>query len=279
MASTTPKIDRQTTTPFLLRLFYAHSTFPPLTSFDPSTRLPPSLQIYTWQSCSLRELSTLLLTALPNLLVKPYAGTRIAFRLIFGDMSGRHGTPGRFIARDLGSVVVGENPEGEEAEEEVSEGAVKSVAHALKQLSGEPDKTLGDAKFVIGDYVCCAILPPLSDGSVQPAPLNLPTGPARGGGGGPPARDGFAGSGRDANGFGGRGDFGGYGGRGGGRGGGRFDDRHGNGGVPYGEWRRGEAPPERERERERERDMGGNWRGGGGRGGGGGGRGARGGRW
>ncbi|KAF2641798.1 hypothetical protein P280DRAFT_516823 [Massarina eburnea CBS 473.64] len=251
------KIDRQTTTPFLLRLFYKTSAFTPIADFDPSTRLPPSLQIYTWQSCSLRELSSLLLTALPNLLQKPYAGTRIAFRLVYGDMGGpqRPGVPGRFIGRDLGSVVVGAGTSGEEEE------GVNGVSEALKELDGEPDKTLGDAKFVIGDYVCAAIFPPLPDGSVQAAPAPLPTGSTRGG---PPLRDGpgFGGRGRDVNGFGGRGEYGGHGGRGG-RGGGRFDDR--DGGVPHGEWRRGEAPPERERERDR--DLGGPWRGsGGGRG-------------
>ncbi|KAF2247237.1 hypothetical protein BU26DRAFT_399191, partial [Trematosphaeria pertusa] len=54
-----------------------------------------------------------LLTALPNLLPKPYAGTRIAFRLVYGDMSApnRPGMPGRYISRELGSVVVGAQTE------------------------------------------------------------------------------------------------------------------------------------------------------------------------
>ncbi|KAF1954834.1 hypothetical protein CC80DRAFT_526589 [Byssothecium circinans] len=225
---TPQKPDRQTTTPFLLRLFYRTNTFTPLTDFDPTThpRLPPSLQIYTWQSCTLRELSTLLLTALPNLLPKPYAGTRITFRLVYGDMTGpqRPGTPARFISRDLGSVVVGAGMGGGAGEEEEEEGkGVEDVSEALKKLDGEPEKTLAEARFVIGDYVCCAIFPPGPDGSVHAAPA--------------PLRDGFAGRGRDGNGYrgrGGRGDFRDYGDGGG-------------GGVPQGEWRRGEAPPERER--------------------------------
>ncbi|KAF1980364.1 hypothetical protein BU23DRAFT_444504 [Bimuria novae-zelandiae CBS 107.79] len=241
-------IDRQTTTPFLLRLFYKTSAFHDPESFDPAHRLPPNLQIYTWPSCTLRELSTLLLTTLPNLLPQPYAGARIAFRLVYGDMNGpqRPGSPPRFMSRELGSVVVGANSaaRGEEDRDGEGEGdgAKADVSEALEQLDGEPEKTLSDAKFVIGDYVSCAIFAPLADGSVAPAPPP-PTMPARGG---PPPSDTYGGrGGREyANGYGGRGGQDGFG-RGRGRGG-RFEDRRDFGGVPSGEWRRGEAPPERE---------------------------------
>ncbi|KAF2714909.1 hypothetical protein K504DRAFT_14023 [Pleomassaria siparia CBS 279.74] len=251
MASQTPaKVDRQTTTPFLLRLFYKSGSFHRIEEFDPKLRLPPHLQIYTWPTCTLSELTHLLIGALPALLPTSYAGTRIAFRLVFGDVQGsmRPGAPGRFISRELGSVIVGASTDPDA--EDISDGNV-DIKEALKQLDGEPLKTLGDAKFVIGDYISCAILPPGPDGAVAPAPPP-PSGPARGG---PPPRDGFGGGRGRENGFGGRGEFGAYGGRGGrgrfeDRGGGRFDDRSG---VPSGEWRRGEAPPERE---------GGYWRGG-----------------
>ncbi|CAI6336676.1 unnamed protein product [Periconia digitata] len=289
------KVDRHTTPPFLLRLFYKHNAFNRLDEFMPDTRLPASLQIYTWQSCTLRELSTLLLSALPNLLQKPYPGTRIAFRLVYPDLAGsqRSGMAGRYLSRELGSVVVGEglipeddNDEGDAntdtimAEDDktsktngdhtkstsTKRSGINSTTEALAHLTGgEPDKTLHDARFVIGDYICAAILPPLPDGSIQNVPPPPPpSGPSRGGGG---YRDGG----------------GAY--RGGG--GGRFsfsDDRRGGGGggVPQGEWRRGEAPPERERDRDR--DFGGSgWRGGGGggsyRGGGGSGGGRGRGRW
>ncbi|KAF2183290.1 hypothetical protein K469DRAFT_476512, partial [Zopfia rhizophila CBS 207.26] len=57
----------------------------------------------------------LLLSALPSLLPKPYTETRIAFRLIYGDIQGptRPGIPGRFISRELGSVIVGASTEGD----------------------------------------------------------------------------------------------------------------------------------------------------------------------
>jgi len=95
-------------------------------------------------------------------------------------------------------------------------------------LEGEPDKTLQDARFVIGDYISCAVFPPLADGAVAPPP-SVGAGRGRGGyGDGPP-----------------RGYGGGFRGRGGPRGGGMFNgDRIGGEGVPSGEWRRGERVPD-----------------------------------
>jgi histone deacetylase complex subunit SAP18 len=203
-----------------------------LDEFDPTlSRLPTHLQIYTWQSCTLRELCGLFLGAMPSLLPQPYAGTRIAFRLVYPDIQGsnRPGAQGRYISRDIGSVIVGARTTNENSDLDDGDGA--AVAEALKQLNGDPDKTLSDAKFLVGDYVTCAVLPPLPDGSVPAAPL-----PSSGPGRGPHGA------------YGGRGDSGfGRGGRGG-----RYedrrpyDDRRPSGGVPSGEWRRGEAPPERE---------------------------------
>lgn len=266
------KIDRQTTTPFLLRLFFKQGSFhrqvtanrratvtltgPRLDEFDPTLpRLPTNVQIYTWQSCTLRELCQLLLSAVPSMLPQPYAGARIAFRLVYPDIQGsnRPGAPGRYISRDIGSVIVGAPSRHDDVDMEGSDGG--SVAEALRQLDGDPDRSLADVKFLIGDYIACAILPPLPDGGVPAAPPPL-SGPGRG-----PPPGSYGGRGRE-NGFGGRGDWGGGYGRGG-RGGGRFDDRRmSGGGVPSGEWRRGEAPPERESGFGRGRGRGGgdDWR-------------------
>lgn len=134
----------------------------------------------------------------------------------------------------MGSVIVGARTRHEDVN--MDGDASKNVAEALKQLDGDPARTLADAKFLVGDYVACAVLPPLPDGGVPPAPAPV-SGPVRGPPYGP-----YGGRGRE-NGFGSRGDYG-YGGRGGR--GGRFDDRRLSGGVPTGEWRRGEAPPDRE---------------------------------
>ncbi|KAK5014143.1 Sin3 associated polypeptide p18-domain-containing protein [Cryomyces antarcticus] len=240
------KVDRQTTTPFLLKLFYRTGTFHRLDEFPSattSTSLPPHLQIYTWPTCTVSELTALLTSALPSLLPSPAIGTRLAFRLIFPDTRGPERTgPGRYLSKELGSVVVGAGGPGVE---DCAEGANGSEG-VTAALEGDADRTLADARFVIGDYISCAIFPPLPNGSVAPAPT--PAFPAssragrsdfggRGSYSGPPRENGYGG---------GRGGYGGEyrGGRGSSRGTGFGADRLGGGGVPTGEWRRGERLPE-----------------------------------
>ncbi|RDL40748.1 Uncharacterized protein BP5553_00727 [Venustampulla echinocandica] len=232
-ASGVAKVDRQTTTPFHLKLFYRNGGFHRLDEFSPLSELPPHLQIYTWQTCTLRELSHLLTSALPTLLPEPAIGTRLAFRLIFPDTRnpGPGSGPGRFMPRDLGSIVIGDGAPGILPDDEEAE--IVAGGQMAGALEGEPERTLQDARFVIGDYVCCAILPPSPNGTVAPSPV----GASRGGFGG----------GRGMGDFGGRGGFGGprengfgFRGRGGPRGGGGF----GQAMVPSGEWRRGERVPE-----------------------------------
>ena len=134
------------------------------------------------------------------------------------------------------------------------------------RLDGEPEKTLQEARFVIGDYIDCAIFAPLANGDVAPPASGgsvpgLSTGPrgegyrggysggARENGngfGGFRGRGGGGGGGREGGAFGGRGGGGGFGaGRlaeGGGFRSARMAD--GNGDVPSGEWRRGERLPD-----------------------------------
>ena len=136
------------------------------------------------------------------------------------DNNGRldgEGGRGRYVSKEVGSVVVSapgeENGDGDGAE---------------WVLGGEDaEKTLEDARFVIGDFVDVAVFPPLGDGSV------VGRGTVMGG-----ARGGFA---ARENGFSSRG---GRGGGGGGFGGGR--GRGGDFGppIPSGEWRRGERLPD-----------------------------------
>ncbi|THV47330.1 hypothetical protein BGAL_0318g00070 [Botrytis galanthina] len=239
MATTTlTKIDRNTTVPFHLKLFYKNGSFPRIEEFNPHGELPLHVNISTWQSCTLRELSHLLATALPDLLPDPAIGTRLSYRLIFPDSRPAVSGPARYVAKELGSVVIGEGGPGILPDEE--ESAIVGEGIMAGSLMGEPEKTLQDARFVIGDYVCCAILPPMADGGVAPPP----SGPSRGG---------FAGGRSEMGGFGGRGGMGprengfggGYRGRGGSRGGfGQGTSQGGAGGIPMGEWRRGERIPD-----------------------------------
>lgn len=236
----TPTIDRSKTTPFLLHLTYRANAFHNLTEFPLAStsqshpysrpRLPPHLQIYTWPTCSLLELAHLLTTALPTLLPNPAIGTRLAFRLVYPDLSttagaGTGGTSGtgrldegrgRYTSRELGSVIISapavtrrsENGNANANVNELAEetAAVSSVSPTDREweLGGDDGaKTLADARFVIGDYVDCAVFPPLPDGSVMPRPR------AHGNGG---VGRGRGGMGRGAS-------------------------------IPVGEWRRGERLP------------------------------------
>lgn len=237
MASVPGKVDRQTTTPFHLKLFYRNGGFHRLDEFNPLGELPPHLQIYTWQSCTLRELSHLLTSALPTLLPDPAIGTRLSFRLIFPDTrnAAPSSGPGRYMTKELGSIIIGGGGPGILPDED--EAAIVAGGQMAGSLGGEPEKTLQDARFVIGDYISCAILPALPNGGVAPPPTGptrgVPFGTGRGEFGG---RGGSFGGPRE-NGF-------GFRGRGGPRGGG-FGQGMGIGaGVPSGEWRRGERVPE-----------------------------------
>lgn len=135
-------------------------------------------------------------------------GTRLAFRLVFRDA--RSGS--NFAVQDMGSVVLGDGGPGivTDADDAPKEG---------ETVEAESSKTLAEARFMVGDYVTCAILPPADDGTVTPASA---ASAARNRGGAP------------------RGGAGQRGGRGGGFGGG-FGGRGGQG---MGEWRRGERLPE-----------------------------------
>ena len=237
--------------------------------FNTST-LPPHLPIHTWPTCTLSELSDHMLDASPPILPSPTIGTRLSFCLIYADTRARMDTttnhnnsnmPPRYVSKVLGTVVLGRGGPGAGPDEGVP--------------ADEPDDgdlALADARFITGDYICCAILPPDElTGDVVPASSarmgrGAGVGEARGGGGGGGGGGGHVGaplpfapgpSGRrdyaaPPGGFrgGGRGFWGGGGGsRGGYGGGGRFrerDEPFGRGGfrMPEGEWRRGDRLPD-----------------------------------
>lgn len=232
-------IDRNETTPFLLKLFYkngrhnrygAHvssatddgaQTLCSADDFHPVGPNPPHVEIYTWMSATIDELAHLIADNLPQLLPEPSIGTRLDFELVFPDMRAppRSDGYGSFQKKSLGSIVLGAGGPG------VVNG--DDGGRRGSYTTGDENKTLADAKFVIGDHIDCAIFPPLANGDVA--------GPSRGLGGrsGPQPR---------TNGF-GPSDFSGRRGgmRNGGPGGG------GGGGVPPGEWRRGDpVPPARD---------------------------------
>lgn len=198
---------------------------PSLDDFTPNS-LPPHISIYTWPSCTLSELATEIAASKPSALPYPAVGTRLAFQLVHPDLRGATAiddTLPRYAAKDLGSIVIGQGGPGAET-------SASGDSSSASRRDTEVERTLEEARFVVGDYVSCAILPPLSDGSVAPAhnarrDASFGTHDTRGQRGGYGVREnGFA--------------------RGGGRGGGRRDWGGAGVGFPIGDWRRGETLPE-----------------------------------
>lgn len=176
-------------------------------------------------SCTLKELALLLTQALPQILPDPSVGTRLSFRLVYPDVHASRGGGGRldsegrgrYLSKEVGSVVISapEHSNGDDAS-------------ALRLEGEDTEKTLEDARFVIGDFIDCAVFPPLSDGSV------VSRGSVSGRGG--PRENGYGRVRGGGYGLSNRGNFNGYGSRGG--------DYTGPGNIPSGEWRRGERLPD-----------------------------------
>ena len=145
------------------------------------------------------------------------------FKLVFPDTRGgvSESGRGRWVDKPLGSVVVG----GKEAvmQDPDSAGLEDSDAAnpGVEILEGDADKTLADARFVIGDYVACTIYPPTQDGRIAPPPRGDPRGPPPNG----PRENGGGSYGAPRGGS--------Y----------RGGSLRGPPPPPVGDWRRGERPP------------------------------------
>lgn len=203
------------------------------------------MSFHTWPSATLAELSHQLAASAPHLLPSPAIGTRLAFRLLYYDTRAagdQDQGPARCVVKDLGSVVIGDGGPGISTDGDDDDDALGAEAEdgrlqlgATAGSAADSARSLADARFVVGDYLSCAILPPSpADGSVQPASA------ARAGRGygagqarsavdpGPPPSRGGGRDGWSATMYGPRGGGGGAGLR----------------ALPVGEWRRGEKLPE-----------------------------------
>lgn len=190
-----------------------------------SPSLPPHVSVYTWATCTLHELALELAAAKPGALPTPAIGTRLSFQLVCPDLRGAgaaNTAQPKFAVKDLGSIVIGDGYPGAEDPDDAG-------PDTLMRDDSARDKTLADWRFVVGDYISCAILPPLADGSVAPSSS---------------ARRGSISSGRDGRRGSYRGEF-----QGRDSNFGRNNGRQGrtgwrDGGFPSGEWRRGERLPD-----------------------------------
>lgn len=165
--------------------------------FASTSSLPPHLAIHTHMAATLLELAHHIASLQPSALPSPAIGTRLSFRLIYPDTASGYSTrlppdqavpPRRFLCKDLGSLVLGEGGPGVDVQDGVGLDGDKhndattpaqqqqhpsflpSSSLSAREISSAATKTLADAKFVVGDYLSVAVLPPDgATGAVAPA--------------------------------------------------------------------------------------------------------------
>ncbi|CAD7941010.1 unnamed protein product [Amoebophrya sp. A25] len=93
--SNTKKIDRETATPFLLRVFFQKGRHYNIEHFRRDNTPESECQLYTWMDVTLREICDLLKDELPFIRETDY---NLAFRLIYP------GADGRSVTTDIGEV-------------------------------------------------------------------------------------------------------------------------------------------------------------------------------
>uniref|UniRef100_A0A5S6QHL6 18 kDa Sin3-associated polypeptide n=1 Tax=Trichuris muris TaxID=70415 RepID=A0A5S6QHL6_TRIMR len=114
-------VDREKMCPMLVRLFTCLERHNAMRDYG-RTRVPSNeLQIHTWKDCTLRELTRLVKKAIPE---SRRRGTTCSFAIISPDDRAMV-----FRSREIGSTIIGQPG------------------------SMDDDKTLADARFVVGDYI------------------------------------------------------------------------------------------------------------------------------
>ncbi|CDW60139.1 SAP18 domain containing protein [Trichuris trichiura] len=121
-------VDREKMCPMLVRLFTCLERHNAMRDYGRSRVPLNELQIHTWRDCSLRELTRLIKKTIPE---SRKRGTTCSFAIISPDDRAMV-----FRSRDIGSTVIGQPG------------------------TMDDDKTLADARFVVGDYIDVAIVPP-----------------------------------------------------------------------------------------------------------------------
>ncbi|KAI1791101.1 histone deacetylase complex protein [Ganoderma leucocontextum] len=247
-----PIVDREKTSPFLIRTFVKIGNYHRLAQFeDGPLPLSDEQQVYTWRDATLREVLTTLRSAAPASTEYRHPLARFSFRAVFADAAAR----GRYSQKDLGTVysrdILGEPGSLDSPAPRLLDNTETQAATGAEQ-----DRTLDELRFVPGDYLCVMV--------TLPKGATVPSGPGgeltiKGSAVGGPA-NGWKGAGAPA---GGRGD-GGWGGSvavnpGPGSGRGAGGHWRGNSSLDHpaprgGRGRGGDFGRDRERERDRDRD-------------------------
>ncbi|POY76005.1 hypothetical protein BMF94_0728 [Rhodotorula taiwanensis] len=174
------RVDRIKTCPSLLRVFVKAGSHHADTEFS-TTYLPTrdEAQIYTWRDSTLREILHLVRDADPSLRTSTLPLARYSIRIVFWDSNADRYTSSEIAVinnRDLFQSQTGRG------------------GHGNVPPNPRLDRTLADAKFVVGDFLDIAYIlaEPIVPPSIGGTPATGVPGPA--------ARPGLGGPGR-ANGF------------------------------------------------------------------------------
>lgn len=123
--------------------------------------LPSSINVYTWGSCTIDELALEVADASSSMLPHPAIGTRLVFQHIsINDTTDVNRAP-HLSPKDLGSVVIGRGGPGTDVDSDPT----------MERRNRTLPQTLAEARFLEGDYISCAIMAPMPDGSVAPEAL------------------------------------------------------------------------------------------------------------
>ncbi|GAA5918249.1 hypothetical protein JCM6882_005129 [Rhodosporidiobolus microsporus] len=159
------KVDREKTCPSLLRVFVKNGAHHLDTDFIVSS-LPTAdeHQLYTWRDTTLREILLLLRDA--DAALRPSPTSRFSLRLVFWDADNE-----RFRSEELAVIA---------AKDLLPSSGGGAAASRGNYSNPRLDRTLADAKFVVGDYLSVAHL-----GLPAPIPVPAPAAPPVGFGGRP----------------------------------------------------------------------------------------------
>ncbi|KAK4457468.1 Sin3 associated polypeptide p18-domain-containing protein [Cladorrhinum samala] len=142
---------REETPPILVKVFYRTNAFHRLEEFSDPSHLPACIDLHTWRDCTLKELTELIADASPGVLPCPAIGTRLVFRLVYRETQDSQ----THAMNQIGTFVIGEGG---------------SAANSDAPANPDRLKTLAECRFIPGDLISCAILPPNDyTGEVQPA--------------------------------------------------------------------------------------------------------------
>jgi len=148
-------IDREKTSPFLIRTFVHVGSFHALSLFD-AGKLPLGDEhpIYTWKDATLKEILTTLRVCSPRIAELRHPQGRYAFQAVLFQAEKR----GQYNKKDLGMVysrdIIGEPGTLEHP-------SMRLLDDEEKKNEGlDTEKTLEDLLFVPGDYLCVSVILP-----------------------------------------------------------------------------------------------------------------------